>query len=162
MELIKGLQLAFTYVNLKKASFGNPHVGMEPQLNLYVRLGEMLGLGYLTIGRRYEKGGIVAIVEGDAHGGFGLRRGLLGVQTQSHIGRIIISKLTYKLDGLLLLSSIGFEMKPQLGLYVRGRTDSNGLWKVKKPGPQTISNWFKIKKFDKERLAISDVPFKNA
>ncbi|GKA23009.1 hypothetical protein Tco_0708971 [Tanacetum coccineum] len=47
--------------------------------------------------RQYEKGGIVAIVEGEAHGGLGLRGGLLGVQTQSHIGRIIISKLTYKL-----------------------------------------------------------------
>ncbi|GKD56450.1 hypothetical protein Tco_1289837, partial [Tanacetum coccineum] len=112
---------------------------MEPQLGLYVRLGEMLGLGYPTIGirarlgpvvvwmvfprldpgRRYEKGGIVAIVEGEAHGGLGLRGGLLGVQTQSHIGRIIISKLTYKLGGLLLLSPIGFGMEPQLGLYVR-------------------------------------------
>ncbi|GJT58102.1 zinc finger, CCHC-type containing protein [Tanacetum coccineum] len=70
-------------------------------------------------GRRYEKGGIVAIVEGEAHGGLGLRGGLLGVQTQSHIGRIIISKLTYKLGGLLLLSPIGFRMEPQLGLYVR-------------------------------------------
>ncbi|GJT03766.1 NAD(P)-binding domain-containing protein [Tanacetum coccineum] len=69
--------------------------------------------------RRYEKGGIVAIVEGEAHGGLGLTRGLLGVQTQSHIGRIIISKLTYKLGGLLLLSLIGFRMEPQLGLYVR-------------------------------------------
>ncbi|GJS02880.1 zinc finger, CCHC-type containing protein [Tanacetum coccineum] len=29
-------------------------------------------------GRRYEKGGIVAIVEGEAHGGLGLRGGLLG------------------------------------------------------------------------------------
>ncbi|GJT30080.1 retrovirus-related pol polyprotein from transposon TNT 1-94 [Tanacetum coccineum] len=38
-------------------------------------------------GRRYEKGGIVAIVEGEAHGALGLRGGLLGVQTQSHIGR---------------------------------------------------------------------------
>ncbi|GKE73986.1 hypothetical protein Tco_1536027 [Tanacetum coccineum] len=37
-------------------------------------------------GRRYEKGGIVAIVEGEAHGGLGLRGELLGVQTQSHIG----------------------------------------------------------------------------
>ncbi|GJT75035.1 zinc finger, CCHC-type containing protein [Tanacetum coccineum] len=110
---------------------------MEPQLGLYVRLGEMLGLGYPTIGirarlgpvvvwmvfprldpgRRYEKGGIVAIVEGEAHGGLGLRGGLLGVQTQSHIGKIIISKLTYKLGGLLLLSPIGFRMEPQLGLY---------------------------------------------
>ncbi|GJY70567.1 hypothetical protein Tco_0474270 [Tanacetum coccineum] len=70
-------------------------------------------------GRRYEKGGIVAIVEGEAHGGLGLRGGLLGVQTQSHIGKIIISKLTYKLGGLLLLSPIGFRMEPQLGLYVR-------------------------------------------
>ncbi|GKA14077.1 hypothetical protein Tco_0693723 [Tanacetum coccineum] len=68
-------------------------------------------------GRRYEKGGIVAIVEGEAHGGLGLRGGLLGVQTQSHIGRIIILKLTYKLGGLLLLSPIGFRMEPQLGLY---------------------------------------------
>ncbi|GJT91555.1 RNA-directed DNA polymerase, eukaryota, reverse transcriptase zinc-binding domain protein [Tanacetum coccineum] len=112
---------------------------MEPQLGLYVRLGEMLGLGYPTIGirarlgpvvvwmvfprldpgRRYEKGGIVAIVEGEAHGALGLRGGLLGVQTQSHIGKIIISKLTYKLGGLLLLSPIGFRMEPQLGLYVR-------------------------------------------
>ncbi|GKD78714.1 hypothetical protein Tco_1341335, partial [Tanacetum coccineum] len=139
---------------------------MEPQLGLYVRLGEMLGLGYPTIGirarlglvvvwivfprldpgstvlvdisktlyqkeagkkagcsdgkgRRYEKGGIVGIVEGEAHGGLGLREGLLGVQTQSHIGRIIISKLTYKLGGLLLLSPISFRMEPQLGLYVR-------------------------------------------
>ncbi|GKF05629.1 hypothetical protein Tco_0036297 [Tanacetum coccineum] len=139
---------------------------MEPQLGLYVRLGEILGLRYLTIsirarlgpvvvwmvfprldpgstvlvdlsktlyrkeagkkagcsdgkGRRYEKGGIAAIVEGEAHGGLGLRGGLLGVQTQSHIGRIIISKLTYKLGGLLLLSPIGFRMEPQLGLYVR-------------------------------------------
>ncbi|GKB71343.1 hypothetical protein Tco_0932755 [Tanacetum coccineum] len=39
-------------------------------------------------GQRYEKGGIVAIVEGEAHGGLGLRGGLLGVQTQSHIGRL--------------------------------------------------------------------------
>ncbi|GJW80512.1 hypothetical protein Tco_0144487, partial [Tanacetum coccineum] len=70
-------------------------------------------------GRRYEKGGIVAIVEGEAHGALGLRGGLLGVQTQSHIGKIIISKLTYKLGGLLLLSPIGFRMEPQLGLYVR-------------------------------------------
>ncbi|GKB65093.1 hypothetical protein Tco_0921279 [Tanacetum coccineum] len=69
--------------------------------------------------RRYEKGGIVAIVEGETHGGLGLRGGLLGVQTQSHIGRIIISKLTYKLGGLLLPSPIGFRMEPQLGLYVR-------------------------------------------
>ncbi|GJW94932.1 hypothetical protein Tco_0174604 [Tanacetum coccineum] len=113
---------------------------MEPQLGLYVKLGEMLGLGYPTIGirarlgpveagkkagcsdgkgRRYEKGGIVAIVEGEAHGGLGLRGGLLGVQTQSHIGRIIILKLTYKLGGLLLLSPIGFRMEPQLGLYVK-------------------------------------------
>ncbi|GJV63888.1 hypothetical protein Tco_1474716 [Tanacetum coccineum] len=44
---------------------------------------------------------------------------MLGVQTQSHIGRIIISKSTYNLGGLLLLSPIGFRMKPQLGLYVR-------------------------------------------
>ncbi|GKC05055.1 hypothetical protein Tco_0996665 [Tanacetum coccineum] len=134
---------------------------MKPQLGLYVKLGEMLGLGYPTIGirarlgpvfprldpgstvlvdpgktlyrkeagkkagcsdgkgRRYEKGGIVAIVEGKAHGALGLRGGLLGVQTQSHIGKIIISKLTYKLGGLLLLSPIGFRMEPQLGLYVR-------------------------------------------
>ncbi|GKB27438.1 hypothetical protein Tco_0866839 [Tanacetum coccineum] len=70
-------------------------------------------------GRRYEKGGIVAIVEGEAHGALGLRGGLLGVQSQSHIVKIIISKLTYKLGGLLLLSSIGFRMEPQLGLYVR-------------------------------------------
>ncbi|GJR85345.1 hypothetical protein Tco_0209356 [Tanacetum coccineum] len=138
---------------------------MEPQLGLYVRLGEMLGLRYLTIGirgrlgpvvgwmvfprldlsstvlvnpgkpcterkpvkkvgcsdgkcHRYEKGGIVAIVEGEAHGGLGLRGGLLGVQTQSHIGIIIISKLTYKLGGLLLPSPIGFGMEPQLRLYV--------------------------------------------
>ncbi|GKB37240.1 hypothetical protein Tco_0882182 [Tanacetum coccineum] len=112
---------------------------MEPQLGLYVRLGEMLGLGYPTIGirarlgpvvvwmvfprldpgRQYEKGGIVAIVEGEVHGGLGLRGGLLGVKTQSHIDRIIILKLTYKLGGLLLLSPIGFRMEPQLGLYVR-------------------------------------------
>ncbi|GJZ36305.1 hypothetical protein Tco_0582496 [Tanacetum coccineum] len=108
---------------------------MEPQLGLYVRLGEMLGLGFsqlvsepgwaqwwcgwCSLGRRYEKGGIVAIVEGEAHGALGLRGGLLGVQTQSHIGKIIISKLTYKLGGLLLLSPIGFRMEPQLGLYVR-------------------------------------------
>ncbi|GJW16226.1 lysine histidine transporter-like 8 protein [Tanacetum coccineum] len=113
---------------------------MEPQLGLYVRLGEILGLRFPTIGirarlgpveagkkagcsdgkgRRYEKGGIVAIVEGEAHGALGLRGGLLGVQTQSHIGKIIISKLTYKLGGLLLLSPIGFKMEPQLGLYVR-------------------------------------------
>ncbi|GJZ86712.1 hypothetical protein Tco_0658322 [Tanacetum coccineum] len=65
------------------------------------------------------KGGIVAIVEGEAHCALGLRGGLLGVQTQSHIGKIIISKLTYKLGGLLLLSPIGFRMEPQLGLYVR-------------------------------------------
>ena len=60
----------------------------------------------------------MAIVEGEAHGGLGLRGGLLGVQTQSHIGRTIISKLTYKLGGLLLPSPIGFGMEPQLGLYV--------------------------------------------
>ncbi|GKE06545.1 retrotransposon protein, putative, ty1-copia subclass, partial [Tanacetum coccineum] len=53
------------------------------------------------------------------HGALGLRGGLLGVQTQSHIGRIIISKLTYKLGRLLLPSPIGFRMEPQLGLYVR-------------------------------------------
>ena len=70
-------------------------------------------------GRRYEKGEIMAIVEGDAHGGLGLRGGLLGVQTQSHIDESINSKLTYKLGGLLLLSPIGFRMEPQLGLYVR-------------------------------------------
>ena len=35
-----------------------------------------------------------------------------------HIGRTIISKLTYKLGGLLLPLPIGFRMKPQLGLYV--------------------------------------------
>ncbi|GJR09511.1 RNA-directed DNA polymerase, eukaryota [Tanacetum coccineum] len=58
-------------------------------------------------------------VEGETHGGLGLRGGLLGVQTQSHIGRIIISKLTYKLGGLLLPSPISFRMEPQLGLYVR-------------------------------------------
>ncbi|GJW93913.1 hypothetical protein Tco_0173585 [Tanacetum coccineum] len=68
-------------------------------------------------GRRYEKGGIVAIVEREAHGGLGLMGGLLSVQTQSHIGRII--KLTYKLGGLLLLSPIGFRIEPQLGLYVK-------------------------------------------
>ncbi|GKD68789.1 hypothetical protein Tco_1322879 [Tanacetum coccineum] len=62
------------------------------------------------------KGGIVAIVEGEAHC---VRGGLLGAQTQSHIGKIIISKLTYKLGGLLLLSPIGFRMEPQLGLYFR-------------------------------------------
>ncbi|GJT45461.1 hypothetical protein Tco_0954176 [Tanacetum coccineum] len=62
---------------------------------------------------------IVAIVEGEAHGGLGLRGGLLGLQTQSHIGRIIILKLTYKPGGLLLLSLICFRMEPQLGLYVR-------------------------------------------
>ncbi|GKE06859.1 hypothetical protein Tco_1398877 [Tanacetum coccineum] len=67
----------------------------------------------------YKKGRIVAIVEGEAYDGLGLRGGLLGVQTQSHIGRIIISKLTYKLGGLLLPSSIGFGMELQLGLYVR-------------------------------------------
>ncbi|GJT20441.1 hypothetical protein Tco_0890378 [Tanacetum coccineum] len=66
-----------------------------------------------------KKGEIVAIVEGEAHGGLGLRGGLLGVQTQSHIGRIIISKLTYKLGGLLLPSPISFRTEPQLGLYVR-------------------------------------------
>ncbi|GKB17611.1 hypothetical protein Tco_0851534 [Tanacetum coccineum] len=66
-----------------------------------------------------KKGGIVAIVEGEAHGALGLRGGLLGVQTQSHIGKIIISKSTYKLGGLLLLSPIGFRMEPQLVLYVR-------------------------------------------
>ncbi|GKA23247.1 hypothetical protein Tco_0709209 [Tanacetum coccineum] len=118
---------------------------MEPQLGLYVRLGEILGLRFPTIGirarlgpvvvwmvfprldpgstvlvdpgktlyrkeagkkagcsdgkgRRYEKGGIVAIVEGEAHGGLGLRGGLLGVQTQSHIGRIIISKLHISIE----------------------------------------------------------------
>ncbi|GJZ15534.1 hypothetical protein Tco_0551211 [Tanacetum coccineum] len=65
------------------------------------------------------KGGIVAIVEGEAHCTLGLRGGLLGVQTQFHIDRIIISKLTYKLGGLLLLSPISFRMEPQLGLYVR-------------------------------------------
>ncbi|GJX30891.1 hypothetical protein Tco_0240746 [Tanacetum coccineum] len=32
-------------------------------------------------GRRYEKGGIMAIVEGEAHGGLGLRGGLLGAST---------------------------------------------------------------------------------
>ncbi|GKC74542.1 hypothetical protein Tco_1120425, partial [Tanacetum coccineum] len=69
-------------------------------------------------GRRYEKGGIVAIVKGEAHGGLGLRGGLLGVQTQSHIDKIIISKLTYKLGGLLILPPIGIRMEPQLGLYV--------------------------------------------
>ncbi|GKD75527.1 hypothetical protein Tco_1333809 [Tanacetum coccineum] len=111
---------------------------MEPQLGLYAILDEMLGLESPTIGirarlgpveagkkvgcsdgkgRRYEKGGIVAIVEGEAHGGLGLRGGLLGVQTQFHIGRIIISKLTYKLGGLLLLSPIGFRMEPRLSLY---------------------------------------------
>ncbi|GKB28630.1 hypothetical protein Tco_0868031 [Tanacetum coccineum] len=68
-------------------------------------------------GPRYEKGGIVTIVEGEAHGGLGLRGGLLGVQTQSYIDRIIISKLTYKLGGLLLLSPIGFRMELRLGLY---------------------------------------------
>ncbi|GKA40517.1 DNA helicase [Tanacetum coccineum] len=62
---------------------------------------------------------IMAIVEGEAHGGLGLRGGLLGVQTQSHIGRIIRSKLTYKLGGLLLPLPIGFGMESQLGLYVR-------------------------------------------
>ncbi|GKE24369.1 hypothetical protein Tco_1435881 [Tanacetum coccineum] len=41
-------------------------------------------------GRRYEKGGIVAIVEGEAHAGLGLRGGLLGVQTQSHIDRLLM------------------------------------------------------------------------
>ncbi|GKF19242.1 hypothetical protein Tco_0067880 [Tanacetum coccineum] len=112
---------------------------MELRLGLYVRLGEILGLRFPTIGirarlgpvvvwmvfprldpgRRYEKGGIVAIVEEEAHGGLGLRGGLLGVQTQSHIGRIIILKLTYKFGGLLLLSPIGFRMEPQLGLYVK-------------------------------------------
>ena len=61
----------------------------------------------------------MAIVEGEAHGGSGLRGGLLGVQTQSHIGESINSKLTYKLGGLLLVSPIGFRMEPQLGLYVR-------------------------------------------
>ncbi|GKD71400.1 hypothetical protein Tco_1325490 [Tanacetum coccineum] len=65
------------------------------------------------------KGGIVAIVEGEAYCALGLRGGLLGAQTQSHIGKIIISKLTYKLGGLLLLSPIGFRMEPQLGLYFR-------------------------------------------
>ncbi|GJW10009.1 ankyrin repeat family protein [Tanacetum coccineum] len=72
---------------------------MEPQLGLYVRLGEILGLRFPTIGIRarlgpvveagkkaecsngkgwrYEKGGIVAIVEGEAHGALGLRGGLL-------------------------------------------------------------------------------------
>ncbi|GJR74386.1 hypothetical protein Tco_0086751 [Tanacetum coccineum] len=65
------------------------------------------------------KGGILAIVEGEAYCALGLRGGLLGVQTQSHIGKIIISKLTYKLSGLLLLSPIGFRIEPQLGLYVR-------------------------------------------
>ncbi|GKE85403.1 hypothetical protein Tco_1559145 [Tanacetum coccineum] len=70
-------------------------------------------------GRRYKKGGIMAIVEGEAHGGLGLRGGLLGMQTQSHIGRIIISKLTYKIGGILLLSPIGFRMEPRLDLYVR-------------------------------------------
>ena len=60
----------------------------------------------------------MAIVEGEAHGGLGLRGGSLGVQTQSHIGRTIISKLTYKLGGLLLPSPIGFRMEPQWGLYV--------------------------------------------
>ncbi|GJV92493.1 RNA-directed DNA polymerase, eukaryota [Tanacetum coccineum] len=36
--------------------------------------------GWCSLGRRYEKGGIIAIVEGEAHGGLGLRGGLLGVQ----------------------------------------------------------------------------------
>ncbi|GJZ05268.1 hypothetical protein Tco_0538543 [Tanacetum coccineum] len=66
-----------------------------------------------------KKGGIMAIVEGEAHSGLGLRGGLLGMQAQSHIGKIIISKLTYKLGGLLLLSPIDFRIEPQLGLYVK-------------------------------------------
>ncbi|GJY35315.1 hypothetical protein Tco_0420693, partial [Tanacetum coccineum] len=66
-----------------------------------------------------KKGGIMAIVEGEAHGGLGLRGGLLGMQAQSHIGKIIISKLTYKLGRLLLLSPIDFRIEPQLGLYVK-------------------------------------------
>ena len=49
----------------------------------------------LVKGRRYEKGEIMVIVEGETHDGLGLRGELLGVFTQSHIGKIINSKLTY-------------------------------------------------------------------
>ncbi|GJS94684.1 ankyrin repeat-containing protein [Tanacetum coccineum] len=94
----------------------------NPTSGIRVRLGPVvvwMVFPRLDPGQWYEKGGTVAIVEGEAHGGLGLRGRLLGVQTQSHTGRIIISKSTYKLGGLLLLSSIGFRMKPQLGLYVR-------------------------------------------
>lgn len=69
--------------------------------------------------RRYEKSGIMAIVEGEANVGLGLRGGLLGVQTQSHIYENIISNITFKLGRLLLLSPIDFRMKRQLGLYIR-------------------------------------------
>nr|GEW34264.1 hypothetical protein [Tanacetum cinerariifolium] len=144
MELIKGLQLAFTYVNPKK--------------------------------------GII-------------RESTYWVCKPNPT--IIISKLTYKLDGLLLLSPIGFRIEPQLSLYVRlGEMLGLGYLTIgiraRKPSPQTISNWFKIEKFDKDyklvfcptvcnfckvvcgdigvkiaengkrRLAISDVPFKKA
>nr|GEW34119.1 reverse transcriptase domain-containing protein [Tanacetum cinerariifolium] len=52
-------------------------------------------------GQRYEKGGTVAIVEREAYGALGLRGGLLGVQTQSHIEQeqnevTILFHLTYE------------------------------------------------------------------
>ncbi|GJS45471.1 hypothetical protein Tco_0595592 [Tanacetum coccineum] len=181
---------------------------MEPQLDLYVRLGEMLGQRYLTIGirarlgpvvvwmvfprldpgstvlvdpgkpcterkpvkkagcfdgkcQRYEKGGIMAIVEGEAHGGLGLRGGLLGVQTQSHFGRIIISKLTYKLGGLLFPLPIGFGMEPQLGLYVRLEDPKTShLEAVKRifryiKGTMHLGLWYP-KGFDIETIVYAD------
>ncbi|GKA90377.1 retrovirus-related pol polyprotein from transposon TNT 1-94 [Tanacetum coccineum] len=96
---------------------GYPTISIRARLASVVVDGVPSVRTLFRLGRRYEKGGIVAIVEGEAHSGLGLRGGLLGVQTQSHIGRIIISKLTYKFGGLLLLPQIGFRMEPQLGLY---------------------------------------------
>ncbi|GJZ81593.1 ABC transporter C family member 3-like protein [Tanacetum coccineum] len=50
---------------------------------------------------------IVAIVEGEAHGALGLRGGLLGVQTQSHIGSDFMELVGVHKEALSSIDSIG-------------------------------------------------------
>nr|GEW78893.1 zinc finger, CCHC-type [Tanacetum cinerariifolium] len=69
-------------------------------------------------GRRFEKGGIVAIVKGEAHGALGLRGGLLGVQTQSHIGfkQLGVKQVEFK------------QLDPGVETGVHGVHDEKRVW----------------------------------
>nr|GEY98259.1 Toll/interleukin-1 receptor (TIR) domain-containing protein [Tanacetum cinerariifolium] len=61
-------------------------------------------------GRRYDKGGIVAIVEGEAHGALCLRGGPMGVEAQSHIAEFI-KKIVGEISLELRSINFGFDEK---------------------------------------------------